>query len=137
MSGRIPTFFACNQDLSPEVVAGVPPDAFSETGQRWGNPLYDWDALKARGYDWWIERMSWAVETCDIIRLDHFRGFEAYWEIPAEEPTAINGHWMPGPNVDLFGALRMHWASCPSSPKTLATSLQKSTRFARSWTSPA
>ena len=81
-----PDIFRLNEDLSPEVVAGVPPDAFSETGQRWGNPLYDWDALKARGYDWWIERMRWAVETCDIVRLDHFRGFEAYWEIPAEEP---------------------------------------------------
>ena len=83
-----PDIFRLREDLSPEVVAGVPPDAFSATGQRWGNPLYDWDALKARGYDWWIERMRWAVETCDIVRLDHFRGFEACWEIPADEPTA-------------------------------------------------
>ena len=83
-------------------MSGVPPDAFSDTGQRWGNPLYDWDKLKARGYDWWIERMRWAVETCDIVRLDHFRGFEAYWEIPADEETAIHGHWAPGPNEDLF-----------------------------------
>ena len=101
-----PEIFRLKEDLSPEVVAGVPPDAFSETGQRWGNPLYDWDELKARGYDWWIERMRWAVETCDIVRLDHFRGFEAYWEIPADEPTAINGHWVKGPNADLFIALR-------------------------------
>jgi 4-alpha-glucanotransferase len=93
-------------DLSPEVVSGCPPDAYSETGQRWGNPLYDWNALKATKYSWWIKRMRWAVETCDIVRLDHFRGFEAYWEIPADEPTATHGHWVPGPNDDLFSALR-------------------------------
>jgi 4-alpha-glucanotransferase len=101
-----PDIFRLEEDLSPEVVAGVPPDAFSETGQRWGNPLYNWDALKSRGYDWWIQRMRWAVDTCDIVRLDHFRGFEAYWEIPADEPTAVNGHWTAGPNEDLFKALR-------------------------------
>ncbi len=101
-----PEIFRLQDDLLPEVVAGVPPDAFSETGQRWGNPLYDWDKLKARGYDWWIDRLRWAVETCDIVRLDHFRGFEAYWEIPADEPTAIHGKWVHGPNHDLFLALR-------------------------------
>ena len=101
-----PEIFRLKADLSPEVVAGVPPDVFSDTGQRWGNPLYDWDALKSRGYDWWIKRMRWATETCDIVRLDHFRGFEAYWEIPADEPTAIHGHWVKGPNEDLFKALR-------------------------------
>jgi 4-alpha-glucanotransferase len=101
-----PEIFRLKDDLSPEVVAGVPPDVFSETGQRWGNPLYDWDALKAHGYDWWIKRMRWAVETCDIVRLDHFRGFEAYWEIPADEPTAIHGRWVQGPNEDLFKALQ-------------------------------
>jgi 4-alpha-glucanotransferase len=101
-----PEMFRLKEDLSPEVVAGVPPDAFSETGQRWGNPLYDWEALRSDGYDWWIKRMRWAVETCDIVRLDHFRGFEAYWEIPADEPTAVNGHWVEGPNDELFTALR-------------------------------
>ncbi len=101
-----PDIFRLHDDLSPEVVSGVPPDAFSETGQRWGNPLYNWDKLKARGYDWWIDRLRWAVETCDIVRLDHFRGFEAYWEIPADEETAINGCWVKGPNEDLFLALR-------------------------------
>jgi 4-alpha-glucanotransferase len=101
-----PEMFRLKEDLSPEVVAGVPPDAFSETGQRWGNPLYDWPALQADGYRWWIQRMRWAVETCDIVRLDHFRGFEAYWEIPADEPTAVNGQWVEGPNDDLFKALR-------------------------------
>lgn len=101
-----PDIFRLRADLLPDVVAGVPPDAFSETGQRWGNPLYDWEALKSRGYDWWIQRMRWAVQTCDILRLDHFRGYEACWEIPADEPTAVNGHWTPGPNDDLFKALR-------------------------------
>jgi len=101
-----PGLFRLKKDLTPAVVAGVPPDAFSETGQRWGNPLYDWDALRARGYDWWIGRMRWAIETCDIIRIDHFRGFEAYWEIPADEPTAVNGHWVQGPNASLFEALK-------------------------------
>jgi 4-alpha-glucanotransferase len=100
-----PGLFRLKEDLSPEVVAGVPPDAFSETGQRWGNPLYDWDALRARGYDWWIGRMRWAIDTCDIVRIDHFRGFEAYWEIPADEPTAVNGRWVQGPNASLFQAL--------------------------------
>ncbi len=101
-----PELFRLDEDLNPTVVAGVPPDAFSETGQRWGNPLYDWEALRARGYDWWIERMKWAIDTCDIVRLDHFRGFEACWEIPADEPTAVHGRWIDGPNQDLFKALR-------------------------------
>ncbi len=101
-----PDIFRLREDLTPEVVSGVPPDAFSATGQRWGNPLYDWDKLKAGGYDWWIDRLRWAVETCDIIRLDHFRGYVAYWEIPADEETAIHGRWVPGPKEDLFIALR-------------------------------
>ena len=101
-----PDIFRLHEDLTPEVVSGVPPDAFSQTGQRWGNPLYDWDKLKARGYDWWIDRLRWAVETCDILRLDHFRGFEAYWEIPAEEETAIHGRWVPGPGKGFFVALQ-------------------------------
>ena len=108
-----PEIFRLKEDLSPEVVAGCPPDAFSETGQRWGNPLYDWDALKSRGYSWWIKRMRWAIETCDILRLDHFRGFEAYWEIPADEPTAVHGHWVQGPNDELFTAMRTALGDLP------------------------
>jgi len=99
--------------LDPDVVAGVPPDAFSETGQRWGNPLYRWDVLQQRGYDWWIRRLKWALTTCDIIRLDHFRGFEAYWEIPGEEPTAVNGRWVKGPADDLFNAVRKECGRLP------------------------
>ncbi len=101
-----PELFKLTGRLDPEVVAGVPPDAFSATGQRWGNPVYRWDVLKQRGYDWWIRRMQWALETCDLVRLDHFRGFEAYWEIPASEPTAVNGSWVRGPNFEFFEALR-------------------------------
>ena len=93
-------------DLEPEVVSGVPPDAFSADGQRWGNPLYNWDMMRSRGYRWWIQRLAWAAQTCDYIRLDHFRGFEQFWEIPAQEPTAINGRWVDGPKDDLFLRVR-------------------------------
>jgi 4-alpha-glucanotransferase len=98
--------FRLNDKLEPEVVAGVPPDFFSKTGQRWGNPLYDWDAMKAQGYEWWIKRLRWATQHCDYIRLDHFRGFDQFWEIPANDDTAINGHWVDGPRDDLFLKLR-------------------------------
>jgi 4-alpha-glucanotransferase len=101
-----PDLFRLDQNLEPEVVAGVPPDAFSETGQRWGNPLYRWDVMKSRGYEWWIQRVRWATQTCDMVRLDHFRGFEQYWEIPASEKTAVHGRWVDGPKDDLFNALR-------------------------------
>jgi 4-alpha-glucanotransferase len=93
-------------DFEPEAVSGVPPDAFSATGQRWGSPLYNWDAIKARGYDWWIDRLRWATQTCDYIRLDHFRGFEQFWEIPASEATAVHGRWVDGPKDELFNKLR-------------------------------
>lgn len=86
-------------------VAGVPPDYFSKTGQRWGNPLYRWDAMQRRGYDWWIARFRALLGRVDIVRLDHFRGFAAYWEIPAEEDTAINGRWVTGPGRALFDAV--------------------------------
>jgi len=98
--------FRLKHNLEPEAVSGVPPDAFSATGQRWGSPLYNWDAMKARGYDWWIDRLRWAAQTCDYIRLDHFRGFEQFWEIPASEPTAVNGRWVDGPKDELFNKLR-------------------------------
>ena len=108
-----PEIFHLDENLAPYLVAGVPPDAFSVTGQRWGNPLYRWDVLKSRGYDWWIERMRWALAGCDIIRLDHFRGFEQYWEIPASQPTAEHGRWVDGPGDDLFHALRKALGELP------------------------
>jgi 4-alpha-glucanotransferase len=87
------------------VVAGVPPDYFSATGQRWGNPLYRWSAHAAEGYAWWIERVRRIFELVDIVRIDHFRGFAGYWEIPASEPTAIHGRWLSGPGAALFQAI--------------------------------
>ena len=101
-----PELFRLDSNRQPEVVAGVPPDFFSKTGQRWGNPLYRWDVMKKRGYEWWIQRLRWATQNCDYIRLDHFRGFDQFWEIPASDPTAVNGHWVDGPRDDLFAKLR-------------------------------
>jgi 4-alpha-glucanotransferase len=100
-----PELFELDEELKPERIAGVPPDYFSPTGQRWGNPLYRWDVLEARGFDWWVRRIARAVQLYDVVRLDHFRGFEAYWAIPAEEDTAINGKWTKAPGLQLFRAL--------------------------------
>lgn len=98
--------FLFDHDLKPCCVAGVPPDYFSATGQLWGNPLYNWDKMKETGYKWWIERIKANLSTCDIIRIDHFRGFESYWEIPYGEETAINGKWVKGPGIDFFNKLK-------------------------------
>lgn len=100
-----PEIFDLDEAGRPRVVAGVPPDYFSANGQLWGNPLFKWDELGARGFDWWIERMRHAVRLADLVRIDHFRGFEAYWEIPATEKTAIPGRWVKGPGRALFDAL--------------------------------
>ena len=100
-----PELFRLDANLKPEVVSGVPPDFFSATGQRWGNPLYRWDVMKDRGYAWWVERLRAVTRQCDFIRLDHFRGFEQFWEIDASEPTAINGRWVDGPKDDLFASV--------------------------------
>ncbi len=100
-----PEIFGLDEDLRPVRVAGVPPDYFSPTGQRWGNPLYRWDVLAENGFDWWVQRIRRARQLYDIIRLDHFRGFEAYWSIPAEEETAVNGEWVKAPGLELFRAL--------------------------------
>jgi 4-alpha-glucanotransferase len=105
--------FRLNDDLEPEVVAGVPPDFFSKTGQRWGNPLYRWDVMKENGYRWWVQRLRWATENCDYIRLDHFRGFDQFWEIAAGEETAVNGRWVDGPRDDLFLKLREELGGLP------------------------
>lgn len=89
----------------PRVVAGVPPDYFSASGQLWGNPLYRWSAHQDEGYRWWIERMRRTLALCDIVRVDHFRGFESYWEVPADAATAVSGEWKAGPRQALFAAL--------------------------------
>ncbi len=110
---RNPDLFFLDDNLQPTVVSGVPPDAFSVTGQRWGNPLYRWETCRARGYQWWTERMSWALKTCDILRLDHFRGFDSYWEIPAGQPTAVHGQWKKGPQDEFFHVLRERLGDLP------------------------
>lgn len=97
----------------PLRVAGVPPDYFSPTGQRWGNPLFRWDRLAAEGFDWWIERLRANLRVADLVRLDHFRGFAGYWAIPADEPTAVNGTWVEGPGEALFVALRRELGDLP------------------------
>jgi 4-alpha-glucanotransferase len=98
--------FELGEDRQPTVVAGVPPDYFSATGQRWGNPIYRWKAHEQENFAWWTKRLSKKFELVDIMRLDHFRGFAGYWEIPANEPTAINGRWMPGPGEKFFDAIQ-------------------------------
>ncbi|MBT7191858.1 MAG: 4-alpha-glucanotransferase [Anaerolineae bacterium] len=101
-----PELFFLNEQKLPTVVAGVPPDYFSKTGQLWGNPLYDWKKHKAENYAWWVKRMRAILGMVDIVRLDHFRGFAGYWEVPAEELTAEKGRWVPGPGEDLFHTLK-------------------------------
>ncbi len=108
-----PDLFHLDGDGNPTVVAGVPPDYFSATGQLWGNPLYRWERHAAEGYAWWLARLRTALELVDIIRLDHFRGFAGYWEIPAGEETAVKGRWMPGPGADFFAAVQEALGSLP------------------------
>ena len=127
MIGDIPIFIAldssdvwCNQekfklnaDGSPKVVAGVPPDYFSKTGQLWGNPIYDWDAMRAEGFSWWIARVAFTLRTVDIVRVDHFRGFAAAWEVPGGDKTAENGRWVDVPGKELFLALKRALGELP------------------------
>lgn len=108
-----PDDFDLDQGGQPITVAGVPPDYFSETGQRWGNPHYRWDAMAQTGYRWWLRRIGWALEGLDGLRIDHFRGFEAYWSIPADEPTAIGGEWVSGPGAAFFDAMLDRFGELP------------------------
>ena len=106
-------FFQLDKKGIPLKVAGVPPDYFSATGQLWGNPLYDWDAMKKDNYSWWVKRTKRMTELVDILRIDHFRGFEAYWSIPYGDDTAVNGEWIPGPNIALFDAIKKALGELP------------------------
>lgn len=106
-------FFQLDENGIPLCVAGVPPDYFSATGQLWGNPLYDWDAMKKDNYSWWVKRIKRMGELVDIVRIDHFRGFEAYWSIPYGEPTAVNGKWVKGPDIALFNAIKKSLGELP------------------------
>jgi len=108
-----PGLFQLDEQGQPKVVAGVPPDYFSATGQRWGNPLYQWSAHQADGFAWWKTRMRRVFELVDVVRIDHFRGFAAYWEIPVVEPTAINGMWVEAPGDELFAALKDELGDVP------------------------
>ena len=108
-----PELFQLDARGRPSVVAGVPPDVFSETGQRWGNPLYRWEAHARDGYAWWVQRIRRIFELVDIVRIDHFRGFAGYWEIPASEATAVKGRWLPGPGEALFEAIARELGALP------------------------
>lgn len=105
-----PDHFQLDKDRMPVVIAGCPPDAFSAVGQRWGNPIYDWERMKQDKYSWWISRLRAAAHFFDIVRIDHFRGIESYWAIPAEEESAVNGAWHKGPSMDLIHAI---WENLP------------------------
>lgn len=101
-----PQLFQLDENSRPEAVAGCPPDSFSADGQLWGNPLYHWDRMKETGYAWWIRRLAAAARMYDVVRLDHFRGFESYWAIPAGDTTAAGGSWQPGPGLDFIRAVQ-------------------------------
>jgi 4-alpha-glucanotransferase len=107
---RQPNSFKLDENKRPTVVAGVPPDYFSETGQRWGNPIYNWEEIKRNNFDWWTDRLSRNLKLFDIVRIDHFRGLVAFWQVPAEEKTAIIGDWIKAPTDALFNRLKQ---ACP------------------------
>lgn len=106
-------FFLLDERGEPLKMSGVPPDYFSATGQLWGNPIYNWPLLRQTGYRWWVERIRSALRLYDFIRIDHFRGFEAYWEVPAGETTALHGRWVKGPGAELFSVLRQEFGDLP------------------------
>jgi 4-alpha-glucanotransferase len=108
-----PRLYLLDGQMRPRVIAGVPPDYFSPTGQLWGNPLYDWDAHRESGFAWWIARLRATLEMVDLVRLDHFRGFSAAWHVPSGEPNAIRGQWVPGPGADLFTKMRSELGDLP------------------------
>jgi 4-alpha-glucanotransferase len=108
-----PELFKLDEKKMPTAVSGVPPDYFSETGQLWGHPIYRWEALKATDYQWWIDRIAHNLKLCDLVRIDHFRGFVGYWEVPAGEPTAVNGKWVEGPSMDFFRTVLDRFPNLP------------------------
>ncbi len=108
-----PDLYFLDEQFQPTVIAGVPPDFFSATGQRWGNPLYRWDRMAAEDYRWWTDRVKRALSQADVFRIDHFRGFAAYWEVPVSSPTAIDGRWVTGPGKALFDAIERELGALP------------------------
>lgn len=110
---NLPLFLIDEKTLKPEKVAGVPPDYFSENGQLWGNPIYNWNAMKQDGYSWWIARLRTALTTYDVVRIDHFRAFASYWQVPADAKTAKTGEWADGPKMDLFKKVFEEFPNAP------------------------
>lgn len=108
-----PEQFLFDDELRPIAVSGVPPDYFSNTGQLWGNPIFNWDTMRADGFSWWIRRVEASLQLFDILRIDHFRGLEAYWSVPYGEETAVNGKWVKAPGMELFAALQSHFGEPP------------------------
>lgn len=137
--GDIPIFLAadsadvwCNREIfkldangDPTVVAGVPPDYFSKTGQLWGNPLYDWEALRKRRFDWWSARVAYNLRLTDIVRLDHFIGFVRAWEVPAGSDTAESGHWVEAPGHELFRQMEADLTEIPAIAEDLGAVTDK------------
>lgn len=116
-----PGIFKLDADRRPSFVAGVPPDYFSKTGQLWGNPVFRWKVLQKKGYDWWVKRIGHNFKMFDMARIDHFRGFVAYWEVAAREKTAVNGKWIPGPADDFFTTMFRHFPKFPIIAEDLGT----------------
>ena len=130
-----PDIFELDERRNPIRVSGVPPDYFSATGQRWGNPLYKWGTLRERGFDWWVARIRRSLALYDIIRLDHFRGFEAFWSIDAKEETAMNGQWIKAPGVELFLRLKEVFGDLPFIAEDLGVITPEAVRIRRArWT---
>ncbi|MEW6445834.1 MAG: 4-alpha-glucanotransferase [Pseudomonadota bacterium] len=126
-----PDLFSVDERGQVIDVAGVPPDYFSETGQRWGNPLYRWDRHVAEGFDWWKARFATHLRLFDLVRIDHFRGLESYWSIPSACPTAVDGHWEPAPGDALLNALREHFGSLPVVAEDLGIITEEVTELRR------
>ncbi len=116
-----PEIFKLDENRRPRYVAGVPPDYFSRTGQLWGNPVYDWDKLRETGFDWWLKRVEHNLGLFDLLRIDHFRGLVAYWEVPASEKTAIHGTWVGVPGQEYFDRLRRDYPELPLIAEDLGT----------------
>lgn len=110
---NLPLFLIDEKTLKPEKVAGVPPDYFSEDGQLWGNPIYDWNTMKKDGYSWWLSRLDTALTTYDVVRIDHFRAFASYWQVPADSETAKTGEWVDGPKMDFFDKVFEKFPNAP------------------------
>ncbi len=117
--------FNLDDSGAPITIAGVPPDYFSETGQRWGNPHYRWDVMENNKFEWWNNRVTHMLKSFDLVRIDHFRGFEAYWEIPASEETAINGRWVNAPGYALFESLKQNHPNLPLIAEDLGVITEK------------